>query len=199
MKKAPISDEALHRALEPLGADLAALRDRALMTLGWFGAFRRSELVALEVVDLSFGKAGLVVLVRRSKTDQEGRGEEKGIPFARNVALCPVRSVRAWLDASGITSGPIFRRVDRHGYLGSDALTDGSVARIVKRLVEQAGLDPNVFAGHSLRSGFITTAAAKGKSLDAIMRQSLHRSERVARGYIRHATLFVDNAADGLV
>jgi integrase len=125
--------------------------------------------------------------VRRGKTDQEGRGREIGVPYAGSPALCPVRTLRAWLDASGTREGRIFPMNDR------------TVARLVKRAASAAGLDPSRFAGHSLRAGFATTAARKGKSLDAIMRQTGHRSERVARGYIRHARLFDDNAAVGLV
>jgi integrase len=166
--------------------------------MGWFGAFRRSELVALTVADVKKEREGLVVAVRRSKGDQEGRGAEKGIPYASSPALCPVRALEAWLETASITEGPIFRGVDRHGRVAAEGLSDRTVARIVQRTAEKAGLDPKAFAGHSLRAGFATTAAKKGKSLDAIMRQTLHKSEEVARSYIRHAKLFDDNAAVGL-
>jgi integrase len=175
------------------------LRDRALVTLGWLGAFRRSELVALDVGDVRFTDEGLIVRLATSKTDQEGQGVEKGIPYAGNPATCPVRSLRAWLEAARLESGPLFRPVTRHGQLGERRLSDRAVALVVKRLAARAGLEPAVFAGHSLRAGFATTAAQRGKSLDAIMRQTGHKSERVARGYIRHATLFTDNAATGLL
>ena len=125
--------------------------------------------------------------------------EEKGVPYAGDPAVCAVRSLRAWLDASRIETGPVFRRLVRGGVVADRALGDREVARIVKRAVRRSGLPPPGFAGHSLRSGFITTAAKRGKSLDAIMRQSGHRSEHVARGYIRHATVFDDNAAAGLL
>jgi integrase len=196
-KKAPVMGDELARLVGTLGVDLAGLRDRALLTLGWFGAFRRSELVALDVASVRFTSDGLVVTIARSKTDQEGQGIEKGIPYAGQPAVCPVRALRAWLDAAGVVSGPLFRGVDRHGNVSAERMADKSVARIVQRAAKLAGIEANV-AGHSLRAGFATTAAAKGKSLDAIMRQTGHRSERVARGYIRHATLFVDNAASGL-
>src|SRR6202042_2991166 len=119
---------------------------------------------------------GLIVTLKRSKTDQDGRGVEKGIPYASTPALCPVRALRAWLDAAGIEAGPIFRGVDRHGRVSSERITDRTVARIVQRCALAAGLDPSRFAGHSLRAGFATTAAQKGKSLDAIMRQTGHKS-----------------------
>jgi site-specific recombinase XerD len=196
-RKAPVGDEELAALVNSLGEDVAGLRDRALLTLGWSGAFRRSELVALDVADIAFQREGLVVTLRRSKTDQEGKGTEKGIPFAGAPALCPVRALRAYLDTAGVADGAVFRAVVR-GELGA-RLGGRAVARIVQRSARLAGLDPTRYAGHSLRAGFVTTAAKKGKSLDAIMRQTGHRSERVARGYIRHATIFDDNAATGLV
>ena len=198
MQKTPVVDEGLALLVGTLGEDLRGLRDRALLTLGWFGAFRRSELVALTVADVKKEREGLVVAVRSSKGDQEGRGAEKGIPYASSPALCPVRALAAWFEASGLSEGPIFRAIDRHGRIASEGLSDRTVARIVQAAAERAGLDPKAFAGHSLRSGFATTAAKKGKSLDAIMRQTLHKSEHVARSYIRHAKLFDDNAAVGL-
>ena len=197
-QKAPVIDLELARLVATLGGDLRGLRDRALLTMGWFGAFRRSELVALTVADVKKEREGLVVAVRRSKGDQEGRGAEKGIPYASSPALCPVRALDAWLEASRVAEGPIFRAIDRHGRVASEGLSDRTVARIVQATAKRAGLDPKAFAGHSLRSGFATTAAKKGKSLDAIMRQTLHKSEQVARGYIRHAKLFDDNAAVGI-
>jgi len=197
-QKAPVADHELALMLEPLKDDLVAARDRALLTMGWFGAFRRSELVALNVEDIARSREGLTVKVRRSKSDQEGKGAEKGVPYASRAALCAVRALDAWLAAAAITKGPIFRSIDRHGRVSERALSDRSVALIVQRHAEKAGLDASTLGGHSLRSGFATTAAKKGKSLDAIMRQTLHRSERVARSYIRHASVFDDNAAVGL-
>ena len=198
-QKAPVVDELLAAMLSTLDEDLRGHRDRALLTLGWSGAFRRSELVALTVADVARSSDGLIVTVRRSKGDQEGRGAEKGIPYASRAALCAVRSLDTWLGAAAITEGPLFRYIDRHGRVHAEALSDRSVARIVQRTAERAGLDPATVGGHSLRAGFATTAAKRGKSLDAIMRQTLHKSERVARTYIRHAKLFDDNAAVGLL
>lgn len=198
-QKAPVIDQRLVALLEGAGDDLVGLRDRALLTLGWFGAFRRAELVSLDIGDVERTDEGLIATLRRSKGDQEGRGATKGIPFASLPVACPVRALERWIEASGIQEGPLFRAIDQHGHLAKDRLHPCSVARIVKRYAGRAGLDPLKFAGHSLRSGFATTAAKKGKSLDAIMRQTLHRSERVARSYIRHAKLFDDNAAGGLL
>ena len=115
-------------------------RDRALLALGWFGAFRRAELVSLDAGDVVRGDEGLVATLRRSKGDQEGRGAAKGIPFASLPAVCPVRALARWLEASGIAEGPIFRGIDRHGHLQGERLHPSSVARIVKRCAERAGL-----------------------------------------------------------
>lgn len=192
--KAPVEEAELRGILAACGAGLGGLRDRALITLGWFGAMRRSEIVALDVADARFVRDGLVVNIRRSKTDQEGRGREVALTYQGDGALCPVRALRDWLAAAGVEAGPLLRAVDRHGNIAVGRLSDAAVARTVKALAGAAGLDAAAFAGHSLRAGFATTAARQGKGLDAIMRQTGHRSESIARRYIRHGTLFADNA-----
>src|SRR6266849_4118980 len=116
------------------------VRDRALLLVGFAGAFRRSELASLDVADVTFGGDGLIVQLRRSKTDQEGKGRKVGLPFGSNPLTCPVRSLRAWLDVASIASGAIFRAVDRHGNIAVTRLTDQSVALIVKRCAKAAGL-----------------------------------------------------------
>lgn len=199
VKKSPVLADDLGALVSTLGVDLLGLRDRALLTLGWFSATRRSEVVALDVADVSFTREGLIVTICKSKTDQEGVGRLVGVPYASDPARCPVRSLQAWMTAATITSGPVFRAVNRHGRVASGRLSGRTVARVVQRSALAAGLDPAKYGGHSLRAGFATSAAAKGKSLDAIMKQTGHRSERIARGYIRHADLFTDNAAAGLV
>lgn len=174
---------------------LRALRDRALLLVGFAAALRRSELVALDVADVAFVTEGLVVTLRRAKTDQEGRGTEIAIPFGRGVQTCPVLALRVWLEAARIEEGAIFRSVSRHDALGPARLSDRDVARVVKAAVAAAGYDPTTFAGHSLRSGFITTAAREGVAERHIQNQSRHKSLPVLRGYIRRGSLFVDNAA----
>ena len=195
-KKSPIVDLVALLGSCP-ATDLRGIRDRALVLLGWFGAFRRSELVALTVADVKRVRLGLEVTVRRSKTDQEGKGLVKGIPFAINPDLCPVSALDAWLAASGIAGGVVFREINKYGQATSP-LCGQAVARIVKQLAAASGLDPDKFSGHSLRSGFVTTAASKGKSIDAIMRQTGHKSVEVLMGYIRVANVFESNAATGL-
>jgi len=174
---------------------LLGLRDRALLLLGFSGAFRRSELVALDVEDLEFTGDGLVVTQRRGKTDQEGVGRKIGIPFGGNPDTCPVRAVRKWLDAAAVMSGPVFRSVNRHGHVQPGRLSDKAVAIVVKRHAPAAGLDPLRYAGHSLRAGLATAAAAAGASERSIMNQTGHRSVPMVRKYIRDGQLFRENAA----
>lgn len=167
------------------------LRDRALVLVGFAGAFRRSELVALRVEDVREEAEGLRVVIRRSKADQEGAGEVVGIART-GTATCPVAALRAWLDRAGISEGPIFRAVDRHGRIADTALSDGAVARVVRKLAAAIGLDATVFSGHSLRAGFATAAAAAGIEERRIARQTRHRSAAV-RIYIREGEVFLQN------
>jgi integrase len=194
-KNAAITAEvrAMVETLEP-GTPLG-IRDRALLLVGFAGAFRRSELVSLDVADLVFNSDGLVVQVRRSKTDQEGIGRKVGLPFGSNPLTCPVRSLRTWLDTAGIVSGPIFRSIDRHANIANTRLTDQSVALVVKRCARAAGLDSERYAGHSLRSGLATAAAMADVSERAIMAQTGHKSLPMVRRYIRDGSLFRRNAA----
>lgn len=196
--KAPLLIEHLRAAVNSLPGTLAGTRDRAILLLGWAGAFRRSEVVALDVKHLRFESDGLVVDLERSKTDQEGEGRPVPVPFGAHLETCPVRSVRAWLEASGIRSGPVFRAVDRRGRLGKRRLCDRTVALVVKAAAERADLDPRLFAGHSLRAGLVTQAALSGKAERDIMKQTGHRSVAQLRKYIRTAELFESNAARGI-
>jgi len=183
--------------LETAGDGLSGRRDRGLLLLGFAGGLRRSELVALDVADVNFTAEGLIVNIRRGKTDQDAVGRPIGIPYGSNPATCPVRSLRAFLDAASIAEGALFRSVSRHGRLGG-RLTSQSVALIVKKAARRAGLDPKGMAGHSLRSGFATSAAAGGATEHAIMTQTGHRSLTVLRRYIRRGTLWADNPATRL-
>ncbi|MEO5354521.1 MAG: site-specific integrase [Magnetococcus sp. XQGC-1] len=175
------------------GDGLKETRDRALLLLGFAGAFRRSELVALNVEDIQEVREGLTVTIQRSKTDQEGCGRKIGIPFARG-AHCPVKAVQAWLQVAGTTTGAIFRGVDRHGNLG-ERLSDHAVARVIKALAEKAGLDPQDYSGHSLRSGLVTSAANAGIANHKIRAQTGHKGDTMLNRYIRDGQMFMDNAA----
>jgi len=198
-KKRAADDEVLRRMLAVVpGETLLGLRDRALLTLGWCMAGRRSEVVALDVEDVERVAKGLVVTVRASKTDQERRGEDIPIFLSNTAECCPVRSLEAWLTAAGIVEGAIFRQLGRRQNLG-ERLSPASVLDRVKHYAKLAGLAAEDFGAHSLRSGFITTAARRGKDLDSIMRTSRHRSERAARGYIQLACVHERGAGEGLL
>ena len=210
-QKAAATAEIMAVLLSRIPDTLTGKRDRALLALGFAGAFRRSELVALDVEDLREDPEGLRVIVRKSKVDQEGRGFEKAIPTGRFIQ--PVRLVREWLDAAGIMSGPVFRPVSRSGRVrgafiaGSDhnpvkalaRLTTQSVADIIKRYCTAAGLDASAFGAHSLRAGYITTAAERGADLARIMDQSGHRDPRTVVGYIRRANAFKGHSGSGFL
>ncbi len=174
------------------GEGLIDLRDRALLLFGYAAALRRSELVAVAVEDIEEVPEGLKVTIRRSKTDQEGAGDLLVIPRSNAATL---RALKDWMGAAQITSGPLFRSVDRHGKVGN-SLSDKAVALIVKKKAKDAGLDATRFSGHSLRAGMITSAAAAGAEERDIQRKSRHRSVAVLRGYVRPATAFVNDVAD---
>lgn len=167
-----------------LPASMAGVRDRALLLIGYAGAFRRSELVALNVEDIEEDDEGLRIHLRRSKTDQAGAGQWKGIPRGAHLETCPVRAYQAWLFAAGVVSGPAFRRVDRHGRVHPDRLNDRGVARAVKQAAEAAGLDPKKFAAHSLRRGFVTAAHRAGVDVIDIMAQTGHKKIETVQRYI---------------
>lgn len=179
----------------------AGQRDRALLLLGFAGAFRRSELVGLDVADLSIQPQGLLITLRRSKTDQEGQGRTIGIPQGVNEATCPVRAYLAWIaviKAAGIKSGPLFRSIDRHGNVSSRRLTGESAAAVVKKAVTAIGLDADPYAGHSLRAGLVTEAARQGIPDHKIMAQTGHKSRKMLDRYIRDSQVFRNNAAGGV-
>jgi len=172
-------------ATMPEGA--AGLRDKALLLVGFTGAFRRSELVAVAVEDIEWTPSEARVTVRRSKTDQEGVGQVKKIPTAPRGVPCPVKALRAWLEGSGVERGPIFRAIHRSGRVAPDALTPQSVGLILKRAARRAGLDASVLSGHSLRAGFVTAAVENGANDHEIMDQTGHKSSDMVRRYRRQA------------
>ena len=172
---------------------LIGLRDRALLLIGFAGAFRRAELVALKAEDMEEVPEGIRITVRRSKGDQAGEGQVVGISRTGSET-CPVDALAAWRAAAGVAGGCLFRSIDRHGRIGG-GLSDKAVALIVKRRAEDAGLDPQRFSGHSLRAGLATSAAAAGAEERDIQRQTRHRSVAVLRRYIRDGELFRDNVS----
>lgn len=191
-KPATIGD--IRQMVAHLSDTTIGIRDRALLLVGFTGAFRRSELVALNVGDLDEREEGYAITIRRSKNDQEAKGRRIALPFGSDHHTCPVSALRSWLDHAQLERGAVFRSIDRHGNIAS-RLSDRGVALVIKRTAERAGLDPEGFSGHSLRAGFATTAAANGASERQIAHQTGHRSMDVLRGYVRHGGVFIDNAA----
>lgn len=197
-QKAPATVDVIHAMLARIPSEtLQGKRDRALLLLGFAGAFRRSELVSVTVEALTFSEKGVDVFLPRSKTDQEGKGQS--VAVLNGKALRPVDRLREWLDAAGITEGPIFLRINRGDHVTDEALTAQSVALIVKRYAEAAGLDVASLSGHSLRAGFVTSAAENRASISRIMEVSRHRDPRTVEKYVRRADRFKDHAGDGFL
>jgi integrase len=183
----------LRRMLAHLPETTAGVRDRALLLVGFAGAFRRSELVAIDLDDLDRRDQGIVVHLRRSKTDPEAAGREVALPRGHDPHTCPIAAIDAWIGQAAISDGALFRAVDRHGNVG-ERLTGQSVTLVIRRAAAAANIEVAQLSGHSLRAGFATTAAANGASEATIARQTGHRSMDVLRKYIRHGTVFTDNA-----
>lgn len=195
-QKAAAEIAIIRAMVEQLDDSLQGLRDRAILLVGFAGAYRRSELAALTLADVQFTNDGLVITLRKSKTDQEGEGYIKGIPYGSTPATCPVRALRSWLDASGITTGSLFRSVWKGGRrLRPTPLNDRAIAEVVKRAAAAAGYDPDRFSGHSLRAGLATSAGAAGVDERTIMEQTGHKTTTMVRRYIRRGSLFRNNAA----
>ncbi len=193
-KVQPAVTSVIYKLVDCLGNSLIDRRDRALILIGFAGAFRRSELAQLLLADITETEDGLRVRLRQSKTDQEGEGFVKGIPYGHEHKTCPVRAWKAWREVAGITDGFAFRSITRHSKLGT-SLSDRSVAEIIKRRAKAAGLEYQEFSGHSLRAGLATAAAQAGVSERVIAKQTGHKSLPVLRGYIREGSLFTENAA----
>jgi integrase len=194
-RKAPLLLKDLKAISEALPPTLSGIRDKALLLLGFAGAFRRSELVGLNVSNVELTDDGLVVHIQKSKTDQLGVGRKVGIPYGENPLTCPVKTLVTWLDAAEISEGALFRKVNRHGELEGKRLCSASVALIVKRAFKGIGKRPQRFSGHSLRAGLATQAAMMGASERSIQNQTGHKSIKMVRTYIRDGNLFRENAA----
>jgi integrase len=195
--KTPATAELVARMLAVCPATLIGQRDRALIAFGFAGAFRRSELLALEIADLTAMPDGLRVLIRRSKTDPEAQGQEIAIP--RGTQLRPVEALQAWLAAAAISDGPLFRPVTKGGTVGPGPLGADGFVRALKRRAEAAGLDAAGVAGHSLRAGFLTSAAEAGADALKMAEVSRHKSLDTLRRYVRRANLFKAHAGAGFL
>lgn len=208
-QKTGLTAEDIRALMAVLPSSLGGIRDRAVLLLGFAGAFRRAEVAAVRTTDLLFTSEGLVVTVRRGKEDQEGQGLIKAIPFGSDPATCPVRAVRAWLLAARLGEGPLFRRIDRAGNLFAQGLSGDAVAQIVKKAVGLAASREGwskaevarrqaAVAGHSLRAGFITAAAQAGVPEWAIMQHTGHKQVSTLRGYIRRGEMFATSPVKGV-
>jgi len=194
----PILKEDLFDMLERMGDRPKDIRDKALLLLGFAGAFRRSELVGLDVADIEHVRQGIVINLRRSKTDQTGAGRKIGIPFGR-TRWCPVKHLVDWLDHAGIGDGPLFRGMNRHGHVLDQRLSGEAVSVIVKERAAAAGFDADAYSGHSLRAGLATSAAMAGASNWKIRQQTGHASDAMLARYVRDGDMFTNNAAGAVL
>ena len=174
--------------------EIKKFRDRSIILIGFSGGFRRNEIVSLDCDDLDFVPEGLKINIKRSKTDQFGEGFTKALPYFDSSQYCPVVSLKNWLDISKITSGPVFRRFVKGSKLSENRLTDQTVALLIKKYLNLAGINSKNYSGHSLRSGFATSAAESGVEERNIMAMTGHKSTEMVRRYIKEANLFKNNA-----
>ena len=174
--------------------DIKKLRDKSILLIGFSGGFRRNEIVSLDFEDLDFVFEGLKITVKRSKTDQFGEGLTKGLPYFENKLYCPVTTLKRWLNVSKIKDGPLFRRFTKGSKLSKNRLSDQSVALIIKQYLNFAGVNSSNYSGHSLRSGFASSAAESGAEERSIMAMTGHKSTEMVRRYIKEANIFKNNA-----
>jgi site-specific recombinase XerD len=178
--------------------EIKKLRDRSIILIGFAGGFRRNEIVSLDYEDLDFVSEGLKINIRKSKTDQFGEGLVKALPYFNNIQYCPILSLKKWIEVSNIKSGPLFRRFSKGSKLTENRLTDQTVALLIKQYLKLAGIDGKNYSGHSLRSGFATSAAESGAEERSIMAMTGHKSTEMVRRYIKEANLFKNNALNKL-
>ena len=178
--------------------EIKIIRDRSIILVGFSGGFRRNEIVSLDYEDLDFLEEGLKIRLKRSKTDQFGESFVKGLPYFDNSEYCPVVSIRNWIKISKINSGPLFRRFIKGSKLSDNRLSDQTVALLLKNYLKIAGIESSNYSGHSLRSGFATSAAESGAEERSIMAMTGHKSTEMVRRYIKEANLFKNNALNKL-
>ena len=179
---------------ETINEEIKKLRDRTIILIGFSGGFRRNEIVSLDYDDLDFVPEGVKIHIRRSKTDQFGEGSVKALPYFDKPRYCPVVSLKKWISISKNNSGPLFRRFLKGSKLSEKRLTDQTVALLIKEYLQLAGIDSKNYSGHSLRSGFATSAAEAGAEERSIMSMTGHKSTEMVRRYIKEANLFKNNA-----
>jgi site-specific recombinase XerD len=197
--KKAIVTQTLRDILPPAGSSrLIDVRDRAILLLGFAAALRRSEIAALRLDDVTFDTHGVVLVLAYSKTNQDGQAERIAVQFGRDPQTCPPTALRRWIEAARLTSGPLFRRIDRHANVSTAPLAPAAIAGIVKRAAARAGLNAEELAAHSLRSGFVTTARAAGVADWVIKRTTRHKSTEMLDRYTHPRSLFEENASGEL-
>ena len=174
--------------------NIKKFRDRSIILMGFSGGFRRNEIVSLDYDDLDFVNEGLKINLNKSKTDQFGEGSVKALPYFDNIQYCPVLTLKNWIEVSKINSGPLFRRFNKGSKLSTNRLTNQTVALLIKKYLQLAGIDSKNYSGHSLRSGFATSAAESGAEERSIMTMTGHKSTEMVRRYIKESNLFKNNA-----
>jgi site-specific recombinase XerD len=179
-------------------SEIKVSRDRTIILIGFGGGFRRNELISLDCEDLDFVNEGLKINIKKSKTDQFGEGSVKALPYFDDHRYCPVRSIQQWLKISNINTGPLFRKFHKGMKLSKIRLSDQSVALLIKEYLSKIGVDNSNYSGHSLRSGFATSAAEAGAEERSIMAMTGHKSTEMVRRYIKEANLFKNNALNKL-
>jgi len=194
-KKNPVLTEHLKDWINSLTGQPIDIRNKAIILLGFAGAFRRSELTALNVNDLEFSDDGVTVTIRKSKTDQEGQGRKVAIPFGIYPQTCPVLALKTWLELARVENRPVFRSIHRGGKISDKRLDDRMVCLVVKAAAKRLGLDPDDFGGHSLRAGHVTQALKGGATEVKTMMQTGHKDVNIFRGYYRDTDLFTGNSA----
>lgn len=196
-QKSPIRARHLREGLSLMRSDLKGVRDTAIILVSYAGALRRSEVVGLDLADLTFSPEGVVLMLTRSKTDQEGSGVKVAIKAGNRADTCPIRALRNWIAVADISDGALFRPITRGGRLGGTRLSDQTVCAVFKEFALLLGLDPRHFGGHSGRAGVITDGFAASVAQAVIAKHSRHKSNAIS-DYLREATLFDQNLS-GLV
>jgi len=174
--------------------EIKKMRNKTLLLIGFAGGFRRNELISLNIEDIEFVFEGVKITLNKSKTDQFGEGFVKAIPHFQNSLYCPVTCLKRWINFSKIETGALFTRFSKGSKITNLRLTDQSVALIIKEYLLKAGIDNKNYSGHSLRSGFATSAAEAGAEERSIMAITGHKSTEMVRRYIKEANLFNNNA-----
>ena len=194
---APLTRDDLISITSQMPNTMKGLRDKTLLLIGFAGALRRSEIVGINIENITMNQQGAILHIRHSKTDRTGQGRKVPIPYARG-RVCPVQALEKWIKARNTDAGPLFVSIRKGGNPTNQRLSDRAVSTLIKSHVKDAQMQPDDYSGHSLRAGFCTTAAQKGIPEWKIMRQTGHKSHQTLIRYIRDGRLFADSAVLGM-